>query len=911
MAKKLVIVESPAKAKTIEKFLGRDFTVLASMGHIIDLPKKGLGVNTRKDFAPRYEIIEKKDKLIEELKAASKRADEVYLAPDPDREGEFIAWSLKTILGLQNPHRAVFHEITKLAVQDAISKPREINEDLFNAQQARRVLDRLVGYKISPLLWRRVQSGTSAGRVQSVALRVICDREAEIRAFVPEEYWTITATLSKQKQPEHFEATLISRLKDMSDEAHAETEEQQVADAQSGTKLTKVGKGRIKISSKEEADAILSDLQGATYSVLKYDEREQRRQPYLPYTTSTMQQDASVRLYFKPKKTMSLAQQLYEGIELGASGHQGLITYMRTDSTRISDEAQVKVKAYIAEAFGQPYVGQGRSAKAKATIQDAHEAIRPTDVTLTPQAIKPYLSADQFKLYNLIWRRFVASFMTPAVFDTVRVDIVAKQYVFRASGSNLKFQGFYAVWPREEDEKLLPVMQVSETLDLHGLKPEQHFTQPPPRFSEASLIKELEERGIGRPSTYVPIISTIQDRGYVDQEQRRFVPTWLGETVNEMLNKHFPNIVDTGFTAEMERKLDNVEEGRCSWTEFLRSFYVDFKVTMEKAEAEMDRVQKPLEEMDELCPECGRNLVIRTGRFGRFISCSGFPECRYRRSFVMRTGAYCPSCKGDLVERKTRQKKRIFYGCNNYPTCNFAVWEQPVPDPCPNCGGLMLIPKGGQDPVCYEEVLASQRSMEDKPQQDGEGQSKRGVRRKKASGEAISETSSDSASEISNKKIRSTRRKKVSGEAISEISSNGTKMTKSRNASGKLKKEKSGVETSVSSPNTAGAKRSMGEKKVIEEPVLEDNIKELEPIQYNKKSRNNKKKVSGETIAESNSNGARATGSKTTRKKAAIAMLAEAGDENTQDAVVQDTMTHETANGHAAAKTAKAMAKKR
>lgn len=911
MAKKLVIVESPAKAKTIEKFLGRDFTVLASMGHIIDLPKKGLGVNTRKDFAPRYEIIEKKDKLIEELKAASKRADEVYLAPDPDREGEFIAWSLKTILGLQNPHRAVFHEITKLAVQDAISKPREINEDLFNAQQARRVLDRLVGYKISPLLWRRVQSGTSAGRVQSVALRVICDREAEIRAFVPEEYWTITATLSKQKQPEHFEATLISRLKDMSDEAHAETEEQQVADAQSGTKLTKVGKGRIKISSKEEADAILSDLQGATYSVLKYDEREQRRQPYLPYTTSTMQQDASVRLYFKPKKTMSLAQQLYEGIELGASGHQGLITYMRTDSTRISDEAQVKVKAYIAEAFGQPYVGQGRSAKAKATIQDAHEAIRPTDVTLTPQAIKPYLSADQFKLYNLIWRRFVASFMTPAVFDTVRVDIVAKQYVFRASGSNLKFQGFYAVWPREEDEKLLPVMQVSETLDLHGLKPEQHFTQPPPRFSEASLIKELEERGIGRPSTYVPIISTIQDRGYVDQEQRRFVPTWLGETVNEMLNKHFPNIVDTGFTAEMERKLDNVEEGRCSWTEFLRSFYVDFKVTMEKAEAEMDRVQKPLEEMDELCPECGRNLVIRTGRFGRFISCSGFPECRYRRSFVMRTGAYCPSCKGDLVERKTRQKKRIFYGCNNYPTCNFAVWEQPVPDPCPNCGGLMLIPKGGQDPVCYEEVLASQRSMEDKPQQDGEGQSKRGVRRKKASGEAISETGSDSASETSNKKIRSTRRKKVSGEAISEISSNGTKMTKSRNASGKLKKEKSGVETSVSSPNTAGAKRSMGKKKVIEEPVLEDNIKELEPIQYNKKSRNNKKKVSGETIAESNSNGARATGSKTTRKKAAIAMLAEAGDENTQDAVVQDTMTHETANGHAAAKTAKAMAKKR
>jgi DNA topoisomerase-1 len=780
MAKKLVIVESPAKAKTIEKFLGRDFTVLASMGHIIDLPKKGLGVNTRKDFAPRYEIIEKKDKLIEELKAASKRADEVYLAPDPDREGEFIAWSLKTILELQNPRRAVFHEITKLAVQDAIKKPREINEDLFNAQQARRVLDRLVGYKISPLLWRRVQSGTSAGRVQSVALRVVCDREAEIRAFVPEEYWTITATLGKEKSPARFEATLISRLKDMGDES-SEIEEQQSADVQSAAKATKTGKGRIKISSKEESDAILADLQGATYTVLKYDEREQRRQPLLPYTTSTMQQDASVRLYFKPKKTMSLAQQLYEGIELGVRGHQGLITYMRTDSTRISDEAQGKVKAYIAEAFGQPYVGQGRSGKAKATTQDAHEAIRPTDVTLTPQAIKQYLSADQFKLYNLIWRRFVASFMTPAVFDTVRVDIVAKQYVFRATGSNLKFQGFYAVWSREEDEKLLPVMQVNEVLDLHGLKPEQHFTQPPPRYSEASLIKELEEQGIGRPSTYVPIISTIQDRGYVDQEQRRFVPTWLGETVNEMLNKHFPNIVDTGFTAEMEHKLDDVEEGRCAWTEFLRSFYSDFKVTMEKAEAEMDRVQKPLEEMDELCPECGeRNLVIRTGRFGRFISCSGFPDCRYRRSFVMKTDAHCPLCKGDLVERKTRQKKRVFYGCNNYPTCNFAIWERPVPDTCPKCGGLMVIPKGGQDPVCYEEILSSQRSLEDKPQQNGEGQTKRGTRRKKASEEAPLETSSGSTNETSSKAKRGTRKKKIPEVGNSEISSNSILVTKGK-----------------------------------------------------------------------------------------------------------------------------------
>src|SRR5947209_438392 len=743
MAKKLVIVESPAKAKTIEKFLGRDFEVRASMGHIIDLPKKGLGVNTRKDFTPQYVVIEKKDKLIDELKAASRRADEVFLAPDPDREGEFIAWSLKHTLGLQNPRRAVFNEITKGAVQEAIRKPRDINEDLFNAQQARRVLDRLVGYKISPLLWRRIQSGTSAGRVQSVALRLICDREAEIRAFVPEEYWSITAFLSKHGQKERFEANLITRLKDMaafnSEEGVAEGEDSATAasglNGQNGAKKLQTEKGRIKISSKEEADTILADLQGATYTVLKVEEKEQRRQPYLPYTTSTLQQDASARLYFKPKKTMSLAQQLYEGIELGERGHQGLITYMRTDSTRISEEAQSKVKDYIAEEFGQPYVGSGRIGKAKATTQDAHEAIRPTDVTMTPQVAKPYLTADQFKLYNLIWRRFVASFMAPAVFDTVRVDIGAKQYVFRATGSNLKFPGFYAVWPREEGEKLLPVMQVNEVLELHGLKQEQHFTQPPPRYTEASLIKELEEQGIGRPSTYVPIISTIQDRGYVDQDQRRFVPTWLGETINEVMNKHFPEIVDTNFTAEMERKLDDVEEGRRSWIEFLRSFYGDFKVVMEKAEAEMNRVQKPLEEIDELCPECGRNMVIRTGRYGRFISCSGFPECRYGRSFVNKTGALCPICHADLVERKTRRKKRVFYGCNNYPTCNFAIWERPIPDLCPHCGGLMVIPKPGQDPVCYQEVIAVRRDGEVSPQQNGQAKTLRTTRKKASAGD--------------------------------------------------------------------------------------------------------------------------------------------------------------------------------
>ncbi|MDQ2888197.1 MAG: type I DNA topoisomerase [Chloroflexota bacterium] len=797
MTKKLVIVESPAKAKTIEKFLGRDFTVLASMGHIIDLPKKGLGVNTRKDFAPQYEVIEKKDHLIDELKAASKRADEVYLAPDPDREGEFIAWSLKNILGLENPHRAVFHEITKGAVQDAIKKPRKINEDLFNAQQARRVLDRLVGYKISPLLWRRIQSGTSAGRVQSVALRLICDREAEVQAFVPEEYWSITATLSKEKKPERFEATLISRLKDIATLTTEEAAEEEQAtstgqNGSNGAKGAKAEKGRIKVTSKEESDAILAELQGATYSVMKYEEREQRRQPYLPYTTSTMQQDASIRLYFKPKKTMSLAQQLYEGIELGERGHQGLITYMRTDSTRISDEAQAKVKSYIANEFGQPYVGAGRTGKVKATTQDAHEAIRPTDVALTPQSVKAHLSPDQFKLYNLIWRRFVASFMTPAVFDTVRVDIVARQYVFRATGSNLKFPGFYAVWPREEDERLLPTMQVGENLDLHALKPEQHFTQPPPRFTEASLIKELEEQGIGRPSTYVPIISTIQDRGYVEQDQRRFVPTWLGATVNEVMNKHFPNIVDTGFTAEMEHELDDVEEGRRSWTEFLHSFYGDFKETMKKAEAEMDRVQKPVEELEETCPDCGRNLVIRTGRFGRFISCSGFPECSYRRSFLNKTGALCPNCHGDLVERKTKQKKRVFYGCANYPTCNFAIWEKPVPDLCPKCGGLMVVPKPGQDPICYQEVIVPQRNAEERPQGDG---AKKTTRKKT--------TTSDG------EKASPTRRTSARKKAEPAIEgANGTTTKARKTATGKRTTTRATSTTMRRVPATTGATRA-------------------------------------------------------------------------------------------------------
>ena len=706
MAKNLVIVESPAKAKTIEKFLGDDFEVRASMGHIIDLPRKGLGVDTRRDFQPKYVVIEKKDKLLTELKKASRAAQTVYLAPDPDREGEFIAWSLKEMLGLRKPRRAVFNEITRHAVQDAIAHTRDIDEDLFNAQQARRVLDRLVGYKISPLLWRRVQSGTSAGRVQSVALRIICDREAEIRAFVPEEYWTIAATLSKAKERETFTAMLIGRQgsKEVAEsEQEGDGAEQQNAQNQNGQNGQNGRAGRIRIESEEQAQAILRELQGAAYTVQSVRQRDVRRQPFLPYTTSTLQQDASVRLRFKPKKTMSLAQALYEGMEIGDAGHQGLITYMRTDSTRISDEAQAAVRQHITGAFGKDYIGPGRTsrkANANANVQDAHEAIRPTDVTLTPERVKPFLSADQFRLYDLIWRRFVAAFMAPAVFDTLRVDIAAGDFLFRTNGTTLKFPGFYAVWPREADSAALPTLRQGDVLDLHKLAPEQHFTQPPPRFTEASLIKDLEERGIGRPSTFVSIVSTIQDRGYVEQQERRFVPTWLGETVNELMLKHFPEIVDTNFTADMERRLDGVEEGRQGWTEFLKDFYAALRGQLERAETEMDRVQKPVEEANEDCPQCGRPLLIRSGRFGRFISCSGYPECDFKKPLVAKTGAHCPKDGGDLVERRGKRTGKVFYGCANFPTCDFVVWDRPLTTPCPECGGLLTLANGKTEAHC-------------------------------------------------------------------------------------------------------------------------------------------------------------------------------------------------------------------
>ncbi|HEX6507006.1 MAG TPA: type I DNA topoisomerase [Chloroflexota bacterium] len=669
MASKLVIVESPSKAKTIEKFLGPDFQVMASVGHVIDLPTKGLGVDTRRNFAPKYVVIPGKERVLLDLRRASKRADEVYLAPDPDREGEAISAHLARALEIPQARRAVFNEITKNAVREAIEHPRKIDENLVDAQQARRILDRLVGYKISPLLWRRVQKHTSAGRVQSVAVRLICDREEIIRNFVPEEYWTLTAQLSKQKDRRQFPAELVRRL-DQSD------------------------KEKLRVGSEEEMNAILADLKGASYRVTKVDRKKTKSMPAAPYSTSALQQDSSTRIRFSPKKTMKVAQELYEGIDLG-EGRTGLITYMRTDSTRVSDEAQRAVRGYIGGTFGSKYVGPGPKSRQKVNVQGAHEAIRPTDVNRLPESLRSSLTPDQHKLYSLIWKRFVASFMAPAVFDSVRVSIEAANYLFAATGSSLAFDGYYAVWGRDDKDTTLPDLVDGEELVLHKLDPQQHFTDPPPRYTEASLVKELEELGIGRPSTYVPIISTIQQRKYVKLENRRFIPLELGETVNRLMKRHFPDIVDVKFTAQVESGLDQVEEGEQQWTELLKSFYGDFKRTLDQAEQDMERVERPVIEIGEPCPLDGSPLVIKTGRFGEFISCSNYPACTYSRQLQKKIGVTCPRCGGDIVERRSK-RGRIFYGCGTYPACDYALWDQPVPEACPDCGGLVALTTRGK-----------------------------------------------------------------------------------------------------------------------------------------------------------------------------------------------------------------------
>lgn len=656
---KLVIVESPTKANTIEKFLGKDYRVLSSYGHIRDLPKSKLGIDTEKDFEPSYVIPTKARKAANALKKESKKADATILATDEDREGEAISYHLKEVLELKDPKRIVFHEITKSAIEEALQNPRDIDMNLVDAQQARRILDRLVGYKLSPFLWKKVTRGLSAGRVQSVAVRLVVDREREIQAFIAEEYWSIEAELKKGK--DSFIAQLTKK---------------------DGKTIEK-----LEIKNQDQANTILKELAGAQYIVTQVERKETNRNPSPPFTTSTLQQTSSQRLRYSARQTMQLAQQLYE---------RGYITYHRTDSLNLSAFALGKAQDFITETYGKKYwAGKARVFKTKSKgAQEAHEAIRPAYPDTTPEQLQKKLTPQQFRLYDLIWRRFMASQMSQATFDSISADIAAASYAFRASGQTLKFDGFLKVYPVKFEETTLPLLEERDVLDLQQLTPNQHFTQPPPRYSEATLIKVLEERGVGRPSTYAPIISTIQDRGYVERnEQKRFQPTELGITVNDILVEHFPQIVDIDFTARMEEELDEIAEGQLKWTPMIKDFYEPFSKNLEKKYEEV-KEKKMTEETDKKCPECGSPVVIRIGRYGKFYACSTFPECKYTESLENANGDMpnipCPKCgKGKIVPKRTKRKK-IFYGCNRYPECDFALWQKPTGEHCTACRSLLI-----------------------------------------------------------------------------------------------------------------------------------------------------------------------------------------------------------------------------
>ncbi|MEE9198373.1 MAG: type I DNA topoisomerase, partial [Dehalococcoidia bacterium] len=726
MAKELVIVESPAKARTLGKILGSKYEVMASMGHVRDLPPYRFGVKVAQDFSPTYEVLKEKKAVVQQMAQAAKKASTVYLATDPDREGEAISWHLVQASKMQNVSikRVVFHEITEKAIKSAFKNPRDIDMDLVNAQQARRILDRLVGYRLSPLLWRKIQRGLSAGRVQSVALRMIADREQDIRSFDPKEYWTIEAQLKKQGRgtQAQFKAVL------------------------SGYKGSRK---KLAIPDQQECQRIAADLDGAAYAVAKVQKKELRRHPSPPFTTSTLQQEAWRKLRYTAKRTMIIAQQLYEGLSLGPEGQVGLITYMRTDSTTVSAEARSEVRRYIGGKFGAQFVPPSPrvfTRKARGA-QEAHEAIRPTRVEREPEAIRGHLSPEQRRLYELIWKRMVASQMSNAVIDSTSVTIDAESprsdntYLFKARGSVVTFPGFLVLYSEGEDEKsdedgqgAMPDLSSGDGLNCQRLDQLQHFTQPPPRYTEASLIKAMEEYGIGRPSTYAPILSTIQDRKYVSREQGRFLPTELGSGVNRLLTQHFPDIVDLGFTAEMEEELDEVARGERGWVPLVRDFYGPFQEAIARAAEEIpdeatgmtcelcgrpmvvragrrgrfiactgypeckntksipkeEKESQEPEELDEACDKCGRPLVVRTGRTGKFIGCSGYPECKNTKPYLIKTGARCPDCGSDLVEKRSK-KGRTFYGCANYPTCNFAVGQRPLSDPCPSCDGLMVV----------------------------------------------------------------------------------------------------------------------------------------------------------------------------------------------------------------------------
>lgn len=668
MAKCLVIVESPAKAKSINKYLGKNYTVMASVGHVRDLPKSTLGVDPDGDFEPKYITIRGKGDLIAKMKKAAKSADKIYLAADPDREGEAISWHLAQLLELDEKSecRITFNEVTKNAVVASLKSPRAIDVNLVNSQQARRVLDRVVGYKISPILWKKVKRGLSAGRVQSAVTKMIVDREKEIENFIPREYWTISAILKDEKGKNPFEARYYG-----------------------------VNGKKKEITNKEEADKILSIVENAEYKVTKAVYSEKKKHPLPPFTTSTLLQDASRKIGFTSQRTMSAAQILYEGVNVPGRGPMGLITYMRTDSMRISQEALSEVRGFIGAKYGDEYLpSKPNYYKTGKDAQDAHEAIRPTDCTITPDMIQKSVTADQYKLYKLIWERFIACQMTSAVYDTVSADIDASGVTFKASGSAIKFYGYRTVYiegsdeATEKDSKKLIKLAENQVLSLSELKPDQHFTEPPARFTEASLIEAMKDAGIGRPSTYTPTITTIIARGYVAREKKMLKPTELGVIVNEIMQSHFEDIVDAEFTADMEGKLDEVESGNRDWVELLKEFYNPFKESLEKAEANIDKVKIADEVSDEVCEKCGRNMVVKVSKFGKFLACPGFPECRNTKAVMKDTGVKCPKCDGRVVEKKSKKGKKYF-SCEKAPECDFILWDQPLKTPCPICGGIM------------------------------------------------------------------------------------------------------------------------------------------------------------------------------------------------------------------------------
>ena len=692
---KLVIVESPAKAKTIGKYLGRGYKVTASMGHVRDLPASTLGIDVENGYTPKYITIKGKQKLVKELKAEAKKCDSVLLATDPDREGEAISWHLANILGLDPsaPNRVTFDEITKKGVKEGMAHPRAINIDLFNAQQARRELDRLVGYKLSPFLWKKVRRGLSAGRVQSVAVRLIRDRELEIENFKPDEYWNIDALLNPQGEKGEFTARLAA-----------------TAD---GKKLT--------VTNKQQADGILAALDGRDYTITKIEKGKRRRQPSPPFITSTLQQDASRAFGFSATRTMRAAQTLYEGVDIAGHGTVGLITYMRTDSLRIAAEAQAAAKTFIAERWGDNYVcktarkWKSRSATA---AQDAHEAIRPSMPELTPDEVEQSISGDTAKLYRLIWSRFMASQMADCIQDTVSASITAGDYLFRASGFRVSFDGFTALYEESTDdakkkETALPPLEEGQKLALKRLTADQKFTQPPPLYTEATLIHALEENGIGRPSTYAPIITTIVDRGYVEKDQKKLKTTPLGQAVNTVMMEQFPDIVNVKFSADMEKKLDVVEAGQADWVKTIDDFYQGFEKSLEQAEKNMEGKRIKVEDIptDEICEKCGRPMVIKSGRYGKFVACSGFPECRNAHPLVKDTGGLCPLDGGHMLVRKSA-KGRVYYGCSNYPKCNYMTWDEPVPERCPQCGSTLFKKKGQL--YCAKEGCGFVKSVEKK-----------------------------------------------------------------------------------------------------------------------------------------------------------------------------------------------------